>query len=154
VKTKFFPKLSSSVPFLFCILVIAGIAVADEGKNYQVPFHSTDGLILLQGQLDGRAAVLLLDTGSNISFVDVHSSPIRFKGEKVSHVGMTGCIATHPRVKLGGWQTFGERFCVADLSDVAKEARTRVDGFVGEDILREFSSVRIDYKARVVELER
>ena len=41
-----------------------------------------------------------------------------------------------------------------DLSEASKHLGTRIDGFVGQDILREFSAVRIDYKAGVVEFEK
>ena len=40
-----------------------------------------------------------------------------------------------------------------ELSDASKRLGTRIDGFIGEDLLEEFSAVRIDYKARLVELE-
>ena len=38
---------------------------------------------------------------------------------------------------------------VMDLSDAR-----RIDGFVGQDILREFAAVRIAYKASLVEFEQ
>jgi hypothetical protein len=43
---------------------------------------------------------------------------------------------------------------VMDLSEASKRLGSRIDGFVGQDILREFSSVRIDYKAGFVEFEK
>ncbi|HKW34139.1 MAG TPA: hypothetical protein VJN92_14100 [Candidatus Acidoferrum sp.] len=43
---------------------------------------------------------------------------------------------------------------VMDLSEASKNLGTRIDGFVGQDILREFSAVRIDYKAGLVEFEQ
>ena len=36
---------------------------------------------------------------------------------------------------------------------VARSAEKFLDGLLGEDILREFHSVRIDYRAHVIELE-
>jgi len=43
------------------------------------------------------------------------------------------------------------RVFVMDLSDTSKRMETRIDGFLGQDILQEFSAVRIYYKSRVVE---
>lgn len=43
---------------------------------------------------------------------------------------------------------------VMDLSAASKQLGTRIDGFVGQDILREFSSVRIDYRNELVELQQ
>ena len=46
------------------------------------------------------------------------------------------------------------RVCVMDLSDVSRRMGTRVDGFIGQDVLTEFSSVKIDYKNHTLELEQ
>lgn len=43
---------------------------------------------------------------------------------------------------------------VMDLSEASKQTGTRIDGFIGQDILREFSALRIDYKAGLVEFEQ
>jgi|SRR5690242_4665073 len=139
------------------VLLLSCVVVAwaqDHPRALHVPFHSANGLILLDGQLNGKSGVFLLDTGSNVSFVDMRSAPLRFKADKVRRVGMSGCIVVHTRVNLGDGKIPDQKLCVADLSDISKDAGERVDGFLGEDTLRQFSSVRIDYKARVVELEK
>jgi hypothetical protein len=41
-----------------------------------------------------------------------------------------------------------------DLQEVSRRMGTRIDGFVGQDVLSEFSAVRIDYRNSVVELEQ
>jgi len=41
-----------------------------------------------------------------------------------------------------------------DLSEAGKRIGERVDGFIGQDLLREFFVVRIDYKAGAVEFEK
>ena len=46
------------------------------------------------------------------------------------------------------------RVLVMDLSDASKRMGTHIDGFLGQDVLREFSSVRTDYKNHVLELEQ
>ena len=40
-----------------------------------------------------------------------------------------------------------------DLSDASRRMGTQIDGFIGQDVLSEFSAVRIDYKAHTVELQ-
>ena len=52
----------------------------------------------------------------------------------------------------GGQQNRG--VLVMDMSDARKRMGTDVDGFLGQDILREFASVRIDYKSQVLGLEQ
>ena len=43
------------------------------------------------------------------------------------------------------------RVLVMDLSDASKRLGTRIDGFLGEDVLRTFSAVRIDFRAHTLE---
>jgi hypothetical protein len=108
----------------------------------------------MDGQLNGKPAVFLLDTGSNVSFVDMHSArAIQFKADKVRRVGMAGCLVAHEKLTLGDKDFEGQRLCIADLSDISKSTGTRIDGLVGQDFLRMFSAVRIDYKAKTVTLE-
>jgi hypothetical protein len=40
---------------------------------------------------------------------------------------------------------------VMDLSDASKRMGVRVDGFLGQDVLRDFAFVKIDFKANVIE---
>ena len=108
---------------------------------------------MLDGQLNGKPAVFLLDTGSNVSFVDYHAAQaIHFKPDKVRRLGMSGCLVAHEKLELGSNELPDQRMCVADLSDVSKSAGTRIDGMIGQDILRTFSALRIDYKAQTVSL--
>jgi hypothetical protein len=138
---------------LLLVLFLA-VPLQTHAQTYRAPFHSVNGMILLDAQVNGKPAVFLLDTGSNVSFVDMHSAPLRFKAEKVRRIGMTGCIVAHPKLVIAGKDFSEQRFCIADLSDVSKEIGQKVDGFIGQDVLREFSAVRIDYKAGLVEFEK
>ena len=139
-------------------LVLASLlcqpAHGQERQSLTVPFHSAEGLILLDGELNGKPAVLLLDTGSNVSFVDYHAaSSIRFKADKVRRVGQTGCLRAYEHLSLAGRNFDSQGLCMADLSDMQKGIGSHVDGLLGQDFLRQFSSVRIDYKTRTVALE-
>ena len=126
---------------------------------YRVPFHSVNGMILLDAEVNGKPAVLLLDTGANSSIVDVHSAG--FDGLKLDALRSTGragaegtCAIWEARLSLEHRSWLNRRMCVMDLSDVSRRMGVRIDGFVGQDILREFSAVRIDYKAGLVEFEK
>jgi len=89
-------------------------------------------LIFLQTTLDGKPAQLLLDTGSNVSFSFATGSYVRMSGERFKTTDETA-----QRV-------------VFRYPDELKTAQ----GIVGQDVLREFSAVRIDYKASVIEFEK
>jgi hypothetical protein len=47
---------------------------------------------------------------------------------------------------------FNRRVCVMNLSDASKRMGAKLDGFIGTDVLSEYSAVRIDYKAQTVTL--
>lgn len=49
----------------------------------------------------------------------------------------------------------GRQFSVegVNLSAISKSLPVPIDGILGEDVLQEFSAVRIDFKNHVVELE-
>jgi hypothetical protein len=40
----------------------------------------------------------------------------------------------------------------ARLDDANKRMGTHIDGFLGQDILQEFPSWKVDYKARVIDI--
>ena len=142
------------------LLLFAGVASAQEqSRTYRVPFRSVNGMILLDGQLNGNPAVLLFDTGARTSIVDVHYAeleglkldPLRSRGS----VGAEGtCVAWEVRLSLEHRSWLTRRVCVMDLSDVSRRIGVRIYGFVGQDILRGFSAVRIDYAANIVEFQK
>jgi hypothetical protein len=114
---------------------------------------------LLDGQLNGKPAVLLLDTGANISIVDFRAAGFpALKLDALRSTGGTGaegnCFSREiPKLSLGLHSWLARRTCLMDLSDVSKRMETKIDGFIGADLLRTFSAVRIDYKAQTVTLE-
>ena len=122
--------------FLVLVCLLASPAFAQERKTYTVPFHTAKGLILLDVTLDGKPAVLMLDTGAQDSF--------RTKGDWP--------IALHEH---DSGLTFHTRKNPSDrLALYYAEPDVHVDGILGEDLLHYFRSVRIDYKARTVTVER
>ena len=142
-----------------CYLALAIAAPAQEHKTFVVSFHTVNGLILLDGQLNGKPASLLLDTGANNSVVDVHSAG--FDGLKLDALRSTGaagaegdCAVREVKLSLEHRSWLNRRVCVMDLSDVSRRMGVRVDGFIGADVLTEFSSVKIDYKNHTLELEQ
>ena len=49
---------------LVVVLFLAVSLHAQEHRTFTVPFHTVDGMILLDGQINGKPATLLLDTGA------------------------------------------------------------------------------------------
>ena len=145
---------------LLVVLLLAVSLHAQERRTFVVPFHIARGMILLDGQVNGKPAVLLLDTGANNSIVDYRAAGFpALKLDALRSAGKTGaegdCLTREiPKLSLGLRSWLVRRTCLMDLSDASKRMGTRIDGFIGQDVLQEFSAVRIDYKAHTLELEK
>ena len=113
---------------------------------------------MLDGQLNGKPAVFLLDTGANNSVVDYRAAGFgSLKLDALRATGSAGaegdCIVREVKLSLEHRSWLNRSVCVMDLSDASKRMGTKIDGFIGADLLSTFSAVRIDYKAQTVTLE-
>ena len=114
---------------------------------------------MLDGQINGKASALLLDTGANNSVVDYRAAGFdSLKLDALRSTGSAGaegaCAVREVKLFLEHRSWLNRRVCVMDLSDVSRRMGVRVDGFIGADILSEFQAVRIDYKHGAVEFEQ
>ena len=105
----------------------------------------------------GKPAVLLLDTGADNSIVSPSVAGIAAKLDALKPEKTTGASGGYTKAKIDlrlETRHWIERpVLVMDLSEASKRLGTRIDGIVGQDILREFSAIRIDYRNSVVELQ-
>jgi hypothetical protein len=56
--------------------------------------------------------------------------------------------------EIAGRYLFSQPISVMNLGDLPQRVGVPFDGLLGQDILRQFRSVRIDYKKHVIELEK
>jgi hypothetical protein len=155
-----FLKVALLCSFLFIVglQISESVVGAQERKTFTVPFHTVGGLILVDGQVNGKPAVFLLDTGANNSVVDYRSAGYpNFKLDALRSTGGPGssgdCFPGFVKISLEHRSWIGRTVCVMNLSDVSKRMGTKIDGFIGADLLATFSAVRIDYRAQTVTLE-
>ena len=137
-------------------------AVAGPAKPpvVRVPFRSVESMILVEGKVNGDPVTFLLDTGSvgtivstrmcRITCFSLHGVQRNADGH-----GINGeSISVRLDLQLGNRQWAGQRVSIMNLDELSSILGVRhVDGLIGEDILRDFRSIRIDYHARVIELE-
>jgi len=132
------------------VLLLAGLASA-QPRMLTIPFHSVNGMIFLDVTVNDKPAVLVLDTGSNHTMVSVQLAGVSATLRPATMgVGVPReCVRT--KIAFGT----GKQFTVepVNLSAIGKGLPARIDGILGEDVLQEFSAVRIDFKNHVVELE-
>ena len=116
-------------------------------------------MILIEGKIDEKRITFLLDTGSNHTIVSV-----KFYGNVLLALrpaqhdrGSAGWMGESVRLpvelSLADHVWAGQCVTMMNLDELQKVLGIHFDGLLGQDILREFRSVRIDYSARVIELE-
>jgi len=104
-------------------------------------FHSVNGMILLDAQLNGKPAVLVLDTGA-----------VQTQMDKRVMMRQENLALLYVDMKIGTYHHNEYRILATDLRPMLKGIPA--DGLLGEDWLRSFRAVRIDYKANVIEFEK
>jgi gag-polyprotein putative aspartyl protease len=125
----------------------------------RIPFRSVQSLIVVEGKLNGNAAIFLLDTGANRTIVstqiygnarfDLQRMPPRQRSagfaeyslRRAADIGLAENVWTAQQVS------------VMDLDELKQMLHMDFDGLLGQDFLRQFRSVRIDYHNHVIELQ-
>src|SRR5215471_20052135 len=123
------------------LFAVLALAIPLHSQTFRVPFHTVNSMILLDGQVNGKPVVLVLDTGAVRTQVDKRAM-MRQEDFAVLYIDL--------RIDL-----FRQRDCrilARDLRPILKGIPA--DGILGEDWLRSFRAVRIDYKVGVVEFEK
>jgi len=116
-------------------------------------------MILLDGQVNDKPATLLLDTGADNSLISPEAAGLTaVKVRTLTANKTTGANGDYGKgrvdLRLAEQHWIERTVLIMDLSQASKRLGTRIGGFVGQDVLREFSAARIDYKAGLVEFEK
>jgi len=114
--------------------------------------------MLVEVSIDGTPVTLLVDTGVNKTILNARSiGKVQLPVSQPVNQG-AGIIANALRlrvhVEIAHQFMFSQSVSVMNLEELSKRFQIPFDGLLGQDILNQFRSVRIDYKAHVIELER
>jgi hypothetical protein len=126
----------------------------------RVPFRSVGSMILVEGKVNGNPANFLLDTGSVSTIVSHRFYKLTFvplqgvRRNPTGH-GINGdSVTVLLEIQLGNRRWVSQRVAIMNLDELSSILGVRhIDGLIGEDLLREFNSVRIDYRMHTIELE-
>jgi len=122
----------------------------------EVPFEYSRafGLMLIKVEVNGKPAVMVLDTGSNETIVSPKLVIVKqlspknaLSMAKGSGYSDTGVIAT-AFLRVGPLNPKNYQILVVDLSDLSKSLGQDVDGILGMSVLKEFEIVSVDLRRR------
>ena len=123
-----------------------------------LPFRSVHSMILVDVKVNGLPATLLLDTGANNTIINAKlcgNAPAPLIEPMSKGPGITGnALRMRVDLEIARRFLFSQPVSVMNLGDLPKSVGAEFDGLLGQDILRQFRSVRINYRARVIELEK
>lgn len=147
---------------VFLVLLLGAAAVGwgqDVPENSKsrsgIPFelNRSFGAILIKAQVNRQPVTLVVDTGSSSTILSpgllqlralaVERADAPAKGS--GYVGTAGWAKA--TLEIGAMKWTDRRVLVMDdFKDLSNSMKQRVDGIIGEDVLREFDVVVLDFK--------
>jgi len=150
-----------------CAIAVAlsaalGIPAFSQPSNQrEIPFENSRmfGLVLVKLEVNGRPAVLIVDTGSNVTIIspdlaDVAPGTLDNAASPSRGSGFTGRgVFRRATLKVGSVTWRDHRVVVTDTRELSKSLGQRVDGMLGMDFFSEFELVVVDLKNHKLVLE-
>jgi gag-polyprotein putative aspartyl protease len=152
------PPLSRALVLLLLLLMPLPNPV--HSATVRIPFRTVQSLIVVEGRVNGNPAIFLLDTGANRTIVSAKIyGNLRFELQRMPRrqagPGLVGySLRRSADVGLGQNMWTAQQVSVMDLDELKQMLHMEFDALLGQDFLRQFRSVRIDYHAHVIELQQ
>ena len=153
------------------LLLISSIACVSSGNlgAQELPKGSTGvllmsdkstGPILVDAKLNGQPVVMILDTGASHSMFDAGTfglSAVQFQAARMNSRGLgldADVVMRTADFEIGNEAWKQQPVEIADLHLLSKIYGRKIGGIIGQDILRSFASVQINYKCHCVMFQR
>jgi len=128
----------------FLAVLLAAVSLspvsAAPRETFSIPFRDFHGLILVDVKVNGKPAILVLDTGAIQTQVDRKA------------MGQSADLSVlYVDLQISECRLRDFRILATDLTRILRDI-PHVDGILGEDWLRSFHSVHIDYRRHAIEV--
>ena len=142
---------------ILVFLLLAPLQALAQRRIVTVPFRSVDSFILVDAKIDGTPVRLLVDTGANKTILNAKSfckTEMNVTRPVNRGAGIVGnALRLRVDLEIAHEFMFSQRVSIMNLEELSRRFGIQFDGLLGQDILNQFRSVRIDYKRCVIELE-
>ncbi len=127
----------------------------------ELPFEldSRHGAILLQAHVNGKPVTLILDTGASQTILDASVLGLTNLDLKMSRFSDSGpglrgeAMWASARLKLGARTWDDHRVVAMNLAPLASRYGRPIHGILGQDLLRQFARVTINFRSKTLLLE-
>jgi hypothetical protein len=113
---------------------------------------AVSGVTLVSVRVNGKLAVLILDTGSNTTILSPEAAgldPVNLRRADPPKKG-TGFVKDghwgEATLVTGARTWRNHRVLVADMTQITSALHRKIDGVLGQDILDEFKHIEIDFE--------
>jgi predicted aspartyl protease len=145
---------------LICLTLLVTIP-AKSSVQREIPFETSRifGLMLVRVEVDGKKAVLVVDTGSNHTVMNLgmgDSWPRSLNNitSVYKSSGVTGiAVFGKATLKIGNLTWSNHRIVIADMRELSRMLGQPVDGVLGMDFFGEFELVTMDLKRHLLVLQ-
>jgi len=128
-----------------------GLPKGQDGIPFEV--NRNFGSILIRAQVNSQPATLVVDTGSSHTILSSELLLVRPLALEHAHApakgsGYVGSAGWAKATLEIGTITWSDRrvLVMSDFQDMSNSMKQRIDGIIGEDLLKEFDFVVIDFK--------
>lgn len=133
--------------------IVGQVHGAKEALTIPFRFASGRGSILIQARVTGKAALLMLDTGSSHtilmpSIAGVNRADLALPRTDAGIIG--DAVAREVTLEIGECVFHRHRVSVMDLSNALSAYREKIDGLLGIEFLLRFSQATFDLKTRSI----
>lgn len=136
------------------------VALSATAAPLELPFEldSRHSAILISAEVNGKPVTLILDTGATQTILDARLLGLTNLDLKMSRFADSGpglrgeAVWAEARLKLGSRTWRDQRVVAMNLDQLASRYGRPVHGILGQDILRTFDRVTIDFRKRTLTL--